>query len=52
MIFDKRHYINIVLNPVALKALFRIPTYQLNNLAVFGDTYISTQSLDVDFGQL
>ena len=35
--FEKFHFIGIQLNPVAVKALFRIPTYELRNSAVEGE---------------
>ena len=38
--YEKLNYISVVMNPIALKALFRIPAHELNNIAIIGKDYI------------
>jgi AraC-like DNA-binding protein len=38
--FENMHFINIQMNPIALKALFGIPAYELKDFAIAGDLII------------
>ena len=37
--FEKLHYMSVVINPVAIKALFRIPANKLNDIAIGGEEF-------------
>ncbi len=41
MSFEKMHFISIQMNPLALKALFGIPAFELKDFAIAGDLIIS-----------
>lgn len=42
--FEKLHFISIQMNPLALKALFGIPAFELKDFAIAGDLIISNLS--------